>query len=91
MWLMLEGLYNESATGRVEEPHTFDELAKLSRDERRQLLTQVEQEGHVEPFRAEAWRSGLAESEDKRRAELATLSIQERRQLAEDLAALGST
>ena len=39
----------------------------------------------------EAWRAGLAEGEDERRAQLATLSGEERRLLAEDLAALASS
>ena len=36
---ILDRLYTDDA--HVEEPHTFYELAKLSRDERRQLLTQL--------------------------------------------------
>jgi hypothetical protein len=74
----------------VDEPHIFDELAKLTREERRQLLTQLEQEGRSSPFRAEAWRLGLARGEDERRADLATLGLEERRILAEDLEALAS-
>ena len=34
----------------VEEPHTFDQLAKLTREHRRQLLTQLEAEGRCAPF-----------------------------------------
>jgi hypothetical protein len=83
---ILDRVYTDDA--HVDEPHSFDELAKLSPSERRQLLTQLEQEGRVEPFRADAWRSGLARREDERRAELATLSREERRILAADLAAL---
>jgi hypothetical protein len=42
-------LYGEEV-GHVEEPHTFDELAKLTREQRRQLLTQLEAEGRCDPF-----------------------------------------
>jgi len=86
---ILDRVYRNE-TVRVDEPHSFDELAKLTRDERRQLITQLEAAGRAQPFRADAWRSGLAKSEDTRRAELATLSVEDRRLLAEDLAVLAS-
>ena len=35
----------------VEEPHTFDQLAKLTREQRRTLLTQLEAEGRSDPLR----------------------------------------
>jgi hypothetical protein len=47
---MLDRTYGEEA-GHVEEPHTFDELAKLSREQRRALMTQLEREGRGSPFR----------------------------------------
>jgi hypothetical protein len=34
----------------VEEPHTFDQLAKLTREQRRTLLTQLEAEGRSDPI-----------------------------------------
>ena len=86
---ILDRVYGNE-TVRVDEPHSFDELARLTRSERRQLLIQLEHAGRVEPFRAEAWRSGLARGVDERRAELATLSVEERRLLSEDLAAHAS-
>jgi hypothetical protein len=82
-------LIYEDDAGHVDEPHTLDELAKLTRSERRQLITQLEAAGRAQPFRADAWRAGRARGEDERRAELATLSAEERRLLTEDLAALG--
>jgi hypothetical protein len=48
---MLDRTYGDD-TGHVEEPHTFDELAKLSRDQRRALITQLERAGRASPFRA---------------------------------------
>jgi hypothetical protein len=47
---MLDRTYGEE-TGHVEEPHTFDELAKLSRAQRRALITQLERAGRGSPFR----------------------------------------
>jgi hypothetical protein len=44
-------LYGEEAA-HVDEPHTFDELAKLSREQRRALITQLERAGRGSPFRA---------------------------------------
>jgi hypothetical protein len=87
---MLDRTYGDS-TVRIEEPHTFDELAKLNRDERRQLIAQLEQEGRAKPFRADEWRAALAKQEGERRTELATLSRDERRALADDLVALDTT
>jgi hypothetical protein len=48
---ILDRVYSDD-TGHVDEPHTFDELAKLSRAQRRALLTQLEKEGRGSPFRA---------------------------------------
>jgi hypothetical protein len=48
---MLDRTYGEE-TGHVEEPQTFDELAKLSRAQRRALITQLERAGRGSPFRA---------------------------------------
>jgi hypothetical protein len=48
---MLDRTYGEEA-GHVNEPHTFDELAKLTRQQRRALITQLEREGRSSPFRA---------------------------------------
>jgi hypothetical protein len=86
---ILDRVYSDDV-GHVDEPHSFDELARLTRSERRQLLSQLEAAGRAQPFRADAWRARLARGADARRAELATLSLEERRLLAEDLAALGS-
>jgi hypothetical protein len=44
---MLDRTYGEE-TGHVEEQHTFDQLAKLSREQRRQLLIQLEAEGRCD-------------------------------------------
>jgi hypothetical protein len=55
--LALETLYSAEESVHVDEPHSFDELAKLSREERRQLLRQLEAERRADPFRAEAWRA----------------------------------
>jgi hypothetical protein len=44
-------LYGEEV-GHVEEPHTFDELVKLTREQRGALVTQPEREGRGSPFRA---------------------------------------
>lgn len=41
---MLDRTYGDESA-HVEEPHTFDELAKLSREQRRALITQLEREG----------------------------------------------
>jgi hypothetical protein len=60
---MLESFYDESAqSARVDEPHTFDELAKLTREERRTLMTQLEEAGRSAPFNAEAWRARQREA-----------------------------
>jgi hypothetical protein len=48
---MLDRTYGDESA-HVEEPHTFDELAKLSREQRRALITQLEREGRGSPFRA---------------------------------------
>jgi hypothetical protein len=48
---MLDRTYGDE-TGHVDEPHTLDELAKLSREQRRALITQLEREGRSSPFRA---------------------------------------
>lgn len=48
---ILDRTYGDE-TGHVPEPHTFDELAKLDRSQRRALLTQLEREGRGSPFRA---------------------------------------
>jgi hypothetical protein len=81
-------LIYEDDAGHVDEPHSFDEFARLTRTERRQLLTQLEQEGRGSPFRADSWRAAMAKDELERRAELSTLSQEERRILVKDLAAL---
>jgi hypothetical protein len=81
-------LIYEDDAGHVAEPHSFDEMARLTREERRQLLTQLEQEGRGSPFRADAWRAAMARDERERRAVLSTLSQEERWILAKDLAAL---
>jgi hypothetical protein len=47
---LLDRVYGDDAV-RVEEPHTFDELAKLSREERRRLIVQLERQGRSSPFR----------------------------------------
>jgi predicted flap endonuclease-1-like 5' DNA nuclease len=55
----LTGIYNmlfAEAVQGVDEPHTFDELAKLNRAERRQLMRQLESAGRAEPFSADEWR-----------------------------------
>ena len=57
LMLALETLYAAEDQQRIEEPHTFDEFRKLDRDERRQLLRQLEAEGRAEPFSADAWRA----------------------------------
>jgi hypothetical protein len=81
-------LIYEDDAGHVDEPHSFDELAELTREERRTLITQLEQAGRARPFRADTWRAALAKNELERRAELSTLSQEERRALSRDLAAL---
>jgi len=48
---ILDRVYGNE-TVHVDEPHTFDELAKLSREQRRALITQLEREGRSSPFRA---------------------------------------
>jgi hypothetical protein len=48
---LLDRVYGDEAV-HVEEPHTFDELAKLSREQRRALITQLERAGRASPFRA---------------------------------------
>jgi hypothetical protein len=45
---MLDRTYG-AETGHVEVPHTFDELAKLTREQRRALMRQLERDG-IEPF-----------------------------------------
>jgi hypothetical protein len=47
---MLDRTFGEESA-HVAEPHTFDELAKLSREQRRALITQLEREGRGSPFR----------------------------------------
>ncbi len=47
---MLDRTYGDE-TGHVEEPHTLDELAKLTPEQRRALITQLEREGRGSPFR----------------------------------------
>jgi hypothetical protein len=47
---MLDRTYGDE-TGHVEEPHTFDELVKLSREQRRALILRLEREGRGAPFR----------------------------------------
>ena len=47
---MLDRTYGDETT-HVEEPHTFDEQAKLSREQRRALILQLEREGRGSPFR----------------------------------------
>jgi hypothetical protein len=46
---MLDRTYGDEAA-HIGGPHTFDQLAKLSREQRRQLLTQLEAEGRCDPF-----------------------------------------
>jgi hypothetical protein len=46
---ILDCVYTDDA--HVEEPHTFDELAKLMREQRRTLVTQLEAEGRSDPLR----------------------------------------
>jgi hypothetical protein len=48
---MLDRTYGDETT-HVDEQHTFDELAKLTREQRRALITQLEREGRGSPFRA---------------------------------------
>jgi hypothetical protein len=48
---ILDRTYGED-TQHVEDPHTFDELAKLSREQPRALITQLDREGLSSPFRA---------------------------------------
>lgn len=43
---LLDRVYGDSAH-HVDEPHTFDQLALLTRDQRRVLLTQLEDEGRT--------------------------------------------
>jgi hypothetical protein len=45
-----QDLRGESA--HVDEPHTFDELRKLTREQRGALITQLERAGRASPFRA---------------------------------------
>ena len=47
---LLDRVYADDAA-HVEEPHTFDQLAKLTREQRRTLLTQLEAEGRSDPLR----------------------------------------
>jgi hypothetical protein len=47
---LLDSLYDDAAA-YVEEPNTLDELAKLTRDQRRQLMRQLEAAGKAKPFR----------------------------------------
>ena len=46
---ILDCVYTDDA--HVEEPHALDELAKLMREQRRTLLTQLEAEGRSDPLR----------------------------------------
>jgi hypothetical protein len=55
---ILDRVYSDEA-GPVDEPHTFDELAKLNRDERRLLMRQLEAAGRSKPFNAAAYREAL--------------------------------
>jgi hypothetical protein len=48
--MLLDRVYADDAA-HVEEPHTFDQLAKLTREQRRTLLTQLEAEGRSDPLR----------------------------------------
>jgi hypothetical protein len=48
---LLDRVYGDDVV-HVEEPHSFDELAKLTREQRRALVTQLEREGRGSPFRA---------------------------------------
>lgn len=54
---MIESFYDDETSRPVEKPHTFDELAKLTRDERRQLMRQLEEARGADPFNAAAWRA----------------------------------
>lgn len=54
---LMKRLYD--ARPQVETPHSYDELAKLTREERPVLRTQLEAEHGLAPFRAEAWRSSM--------------------------------
>ena len=45
---LLDRVYAEDAA-HVDEPHTFDELAKLDQQQRRALMRQLEREG-MAPF-----------------------------------------
>ncbi|MGZ4418013.1 MAG: hypothetical protein ACXVRV_07535 [Gaiellaceae bacterium] len=47
---LLDRVYADDAA-HVEEPHTFDQLALLTREQRRTLLTQLEAEGRSDPLR----------------------------------------
>jgi hypothetical protein len=55
VWLMLESFY-EQGSDHVDEPHSFDELAKLDREERRTLIAQLEEAGRAPRFNAVAYR-----------------------------------
>ncbi len=86
---ILDRAYGDD-TGYVEDPYTFDELARLSRDDRRTLLRQLEHAGRAQPFVADDFRAQLARGEAEQRAELAKLSREERRILSEHIAALNA-
>lgn len=75
----------------VEEPNTLDELHKLTRVERRRLYRQLQAEGRAPALTVEDMREALAKDEAERRAELGKLSQEDRRILADDLAAIEST
>jgi hypothetical protein len=47
---LLDRVYGDDAP--VEEPHTFDELAKLDREQRRALIRRLEDEGRSPRFKA---------------------------------------
>jgi hypothetical protein len=47
---MLDRTYGHEAA-HVEGPHTFDRLAKLTREQRRTVLTELEAEGRSDPLR----------------------------------------
>jgi hypothetical protein len=50
-------LFARRAEETVQRPHTFDELAKLTREQRRALMRQLEAEARAQPFSADTWRA----------------------------------
>ena len=49
---IFELIYADTQNRYVPEPHSFDEFAKLSREDRRHLIARLEREGRGSPFRA---------------------------------------